>query len=61
MPSLSGRSTLCRVERLGYGSRRLRWPARSSWEPLHSRRFRLQTRAYLINQRTYKKAWRWSA
>jgi hypothetical protein len=52
MPSPSGRSTLCRVERLGYGSRRLRWPARSSWEPLLLQHLRLQTRADLVNQTT---------
>jgi hypothetical protein len=51
-PTPSGRSTLRRVERLGYGSRRLRWPARSSWEPLLPQRLRLQTRADLVNQRT---------
>ena len=43
-----------------YGSRRLRWPARSLWESLLPQRLRLQTRADLVNQRTWKKTWRWS-
>jgi hypothetical protein len=35
-----------------FGSRRLRWQARSSWESLLPQRLRLQTRADLVNQRT---------
>jgi hypothetical protein len=42
----SGGATTC------YGSRRLRWPARSSWESLLPQRLRLQTLADLVNQRT---------